>query len=206
MFSRLCSRLTKNSRPTKINLHQVYNDKGSFNIGAPFSLKGMSAEGNGPRRATRLPDAADRNDTMPILEIEQKHSRLMPALPHKVLVGGRYVGIMQKDRGAIVIPEGVHQVTIQSMLPFISASADVQVFANQRNHLTFKDRERGWDLLFWIDVALSIAKWFFKLPSPFGLIYEIFTNGYFAVWLIYEWVIRKKYFRFEYTHQPLAAQ
>ena len=32
-----------------------------------------------------------------------------------------------------------------------------------------------------------------------NLIYNIVTNGYFAVWLIYEWVIRKRYFRIQQT-------
>ena len=32
------------------------------------------------------------------------------------------------------------------------------------------------------------------LIAPWTRIYEIFTNGYFILWLLYEWKIRKKYY------------
>ena len=35
------------------------------------------------------------------------------------------------------------------------------------------------------------------LPEPWGLIYEILSNGFFAVWLLRVWIIRKKYFKVE---------
>ena len=31
------------------------------------------------------------------------------------------------------------------------------------------------------------------LIAPWTRIYEIFTNGYFILWLFYEWKIRKNY-------------
>ena len=36
-----------------------------------------------------------------------------------------------------------------------------------------------------------------NLPEPWGLIYEMLSNGFFAVWLMRVWIIRKKYFKVE---------
>ena len=85
---------------------------------------------------------------------------------------------------------------IQSMIPFIYAEKEIGV-KRGANTVTFSDREKFWDILFTIDLVLVIVKLFITLPDNLDLIYKIVTNGYFAIWLIYEWVIRKRYFRIE---------
>ena len=63
--------------------------------------------------------------------------------------------------------------------------------------LEFSDREQVWDALFVVDVVLWVVKRFLHLASPWTWLYEVFTNGYFVLWLIYEWRIRNHYFKFE---------
>lgn len=52
--------------------------------------------------------------------------------------------------------------------------------------LEFSDREQVWDALFVVDVVLWVVKRFLHLASPWTWLYEVFTNGYFVLWLIYE--------------------
>lgn len=141
---------------------------------------------------------------MPTLTIIQKKSRLMPALPHKLFINNQFVGIMKGAEVNIDMPEGDYLVMIQSMIPFFSASMDVTVHDGVRNVLTFSDREKIWDALLVVDMVLWVAELFFELPSPWDVVYQVFTNGYLVAWLIYEWVIRKRYFRMNFGTYKLA--
>ena len=116
-------------------------------------------------------------------------------LPHKIYFNGQLLGIMQRKEIQVKdIPEGKYRLKIQSMIPFLYAEKEIQIKRGE-NTVTFSDREKFWDILFTIDLVLVIVKWFITLPDHINLIYNIVTNGYFAIWLIYEWVIRKRYFR-----------
>ena len=116
-------------------------------------------------------------------------------LPHKIYFNGKLLGIMQRKEILVKdIPEGRYRLKIQSMIPFLFAEQEIQI-KRGANTVIFSDREKFWDILFTIDLVLVIAKLFLKLPDHINMIYNIVTNGYFAVWLIYEWVIRKRYFR-----------
>jgi len=137
---------------------------------------------------------------MPILRIIQKRAKFGLAIPHKLWINGRMLGIMKDKEVNIEMPAGLYTVTIQSMFPFLSATTQVRVGEGAVNVLSFHDREKWWDYLFTIDMVLWIAEFFFTLPAPWGLVYKICTNGYFVIWLLYEWIIRKRYFLFE-TYQ-----
>lgn len=104
------------------------------------------------------------------------------------------MGIMQSKIVDIAIPQGCYTIKIQSMIPFLSSSLPVTIADNDAVMVAFHDREKWWDYLFVIDLLCWIANFFFTLPSPWALIYKITTHGYFILWLIYEWIIRKKYF------------
>ena len=120
-------------------------------------------------------------------------------LPHKIYFNDQLLGIMQrKDIQVKGIHEGKYLLKIQSMIPFLYAEQEIKIKRGE-NTVTFCDREKFWDILFTIDLVLVIVKWFITLPDNINLIYNIVTNGYFAVWLIYEWVIRKRYFRIQQT-------
>lgn len=118
-------------------------------------------------------------------------------LPHKIYFNGQLLGIMQRKEIQVKgIPEGRYRLKIQSMIPFIFAEKDIDI-KRGANAVTFSDREKFWDILFTIDLVLVIVKLFITLPDNINLIYNIVTNGYFALWIVYEWVIRKRYFKIE---------
>ena len=129
------------------------------------------------------------------LVITSKMSRLMRKIPHKMLINSRFVGIMQTPEVVVDMPSGQYELTIQSMFPYFSSTQIVTVQEASETHLEFADRELWWDILFVVDIVLWIVKRFLHLAAPWTWIYEIFTNGYFVLWLIYEWRIRKNYFR-----------
>ena len=134
---------------------------------------------------------------MAILHIVQRRGKFSVNVPHKLLIDGQYIGIMKDKKVSIEMPMGEYLITIQSMIPFISASQRVSLTPRSETTLTFADRERWWDMLFVLDVVLWSVKRFLHLAAPWTWIYEIFTNGYFVLWLLYEWRIRKRYFKFE---------
>ena len=129
------------------------------------------------------------------LTIEKDCSNLIARLPNRIFINGRFVGIMQQKKVGIMIPEGIYSIMIQSPLPFLYATDQVEIQKDVNNIVVFKNRERIWDILFTIDLILWIAGFFFTLPEPWGMVYEIATNTFLAIWLIYEFCIRKKYYR-----------
>ena len=140
---------------------------------------------------------ADREIVMARLHIVQKHGKFAMNVPHKLLIDGQFVGIMKDKQVSIEMPMGEYAITIQSMIPFISATQHVTMSPRSETTLEFSDREKWWDVLFVVDVVLWIVKRFLHLAAPWTWIYEIFTNGYFVLWLLYEWRIRNHYFKFQ---------
>lgn len=130
------------------------------------------------------------------LNIVRKSGKLSLQIPHKVLINGRLIGIMKDRSVSIEMPAGNYRLTIQSMFPFLYTSEIIDVVNGRETTLEFSDRERWWDILFVADILLWTLKRFLHLAAPWTWIYEIFTNGYFVVWLFYEWRIRKHYFNF----------
>ena len=128
------------------------------------------------------------------LEIEDLSKMMGMSFPHKILFNGKQVCIMKKKAKISGIPCGKYKLTIQSMFPFISAETEIDIRQGE-NKITFTDKETLWDVLFSIDLILMVVHWFVHLPDNIDLIYKIVTNGYFILWLIYEWAIRKKYFK-----------
>ena len=118
-------------------------------------------------------------------------------IPHKVLIDGHLLGVMQGREVTIELPMGEYDVTIQSMVPFISGTEHVEVGLREDIMLTFSDREAVWDWLMVVDMVLWVLKRFMNLAAPWTWIYEVFTNGYFVLWLVYEWRMRNRYFKFE---------
>ena len=133
------------------------------------------------------------------LVLHCKMGKMMSRLPRKIWVSGQFIGVMQQPEVSIQMPPGIYQITIQSMIPYFSASETIQLLPDETKSLEFRDRERGWDILFGIDIVLWIVKRFLHLAAPWTWIYEIFTNGYFVLWLLYEWRIREKYYAIKVT-------
>lgn len=116
-------------------------------------------------------------------------------IPHYLLVNGYMVGIMRDDEIHVQLPQGIYQVTIRSMYKFIQSSIQVTIPAGQRVTLMYYDKERLWNILFNIDLVLWVLKRFLHFPDPWDLIYEIISNGFFVVWMLRLWIIRKRYFK-----------
>ena len=86
------------------------------------------------------------------LTIEQKHGKFAMNVPHKLLIDGRMMGIMKDRRVSLEMPMGEYEITIQSMIPFISASQRVALPLRGEVTLVFSDREKWWDVLFVVDI------------------------------------------------------
>lgn len=141
-----------------------------------------------------------RNFVLPMARLiiaQQKKGKLNIPIPHYILINGKMLGLMRTPSVSIEVPPATFEVRIQSMFRWFYSSAVVSTHEETDTFIEFTDREKWWDILFAVDIILWCVKGLFHLSSPWTWIYEIFTNGYFAAWLIYEWVIRKRYFRLE---------
>ncbi|GEM_PF-973376 len=118
------------------------------------------------------------------------------SLPHYLLVNGQMIGVM-KRAVKLEIPDGRYLVTVRSTVRFIESSVWAEVHENTENCVEFGDREKYWDIIFWIDMVLWLVKRIIDVGAPWGMIYEICSNGFFAVWMLRVWIIRKNYFRLE---------
>ena len=116
-------------------------------------------------------------------------------LPHKILIGGQLLGLMRTPSVAINIPQGIYEVTVQSVFPFIKTSAIVKVDEGADNVMEFEDKEKYWDIVFSLDMILWITSLFLDLQKPYSTVYHIISEGLFAIWLIHIVVMRKRYFR-----------
>lgn len=138
---------------------------------------------------------------MATLTITAGRTKFSLQIPHKILINGQFIGIMKSSEIKIQMPAGNYQIAIQSIIPYFGSTTMVKVEEGIDNILTFSDREKWWDILFGIDLILWFAKLFFELPHPWELLYKISTNGYFILWIIYELIIRKRYFKLDYQQK-----
>lgn len=124
----------------------------------------------------------------------------MPALPHKLFINDQFVGLMQTPKVDVELPQGTYQVRIQSIIPLLSSTTLVRIAEGMRNVLTFFDKEKLWDIVFWVALLLELVHLFLDLPRPWNIAYHIVDNGLFILWLCYEWAIRKRYFGLTFNH------
>ena len=129
------------------------------------------------------------------LIIIQKKRKFTPMLPHRILIGGQMLGLMRTPSVAINMPQGIYEVTVQSVFPFIRTSATVKVDEGVDNVMEFEDKEKYWDIVFSLDMILWAASLFIELQKPYSTIYHIVSEVLFLIWLIHIIVVRKKYFR-----------
>lgn len=139
------------------------------------------------------------------LTIIQRKRRFVPLLPHKILIGGQMIGLMRTPAVHIEIPQGVYEITIQSLFPFIRTSAVVKIDEGVENIMEFEDKEKYWDMLFSFDMLLWIGSLFIELQKPYSTIYHILSEGFFAIWLIHIIVIRNRYFKITTYKKSVSA-
>lgn len=120
--------------------------------------------------------------------------KLMAMIPHYLLINDQLLGAFKGNEAHINLPPGRYKVTIRSMYKFIESTIDVYIPIGESKRLTFTDRDKVWNWLFNIDLVLWLLKRILHVPEPWGTIYEIVSNGFFAIWLLRIWIIRKHYF------------
>ena len=128
----------------------------------------------------------------------------MAMIPHYLLINDQLLGVIKGNEAHVNLPPGRYKVTIRSMYKFIESLADVYVPIGESKRLTFTDKDKIWNWLFNIDLVLWFLKRILHVPEPWGTIYEMVSNGFFAVWLLRILIIRKSYFNIE-EKQPKDA-
>lgn len=103
------------------------------------------------------------------------------------MMRGREIGIR--------LPAGTYVVTIRSIYRFIESSLNVSVNEGTSVNVTFDNSEKLWNVLFNVDLVIWIVKCFLQFGEPWDVIYEVAGNGFFVVWLLRIWIIRKRYFK-----------
>lgn len=79
----------------------------------------------------------------------------------------------------------------------VSSTTRLEMPFGNESTITFRDRERLWNILFDIDLVLWLVSLFVAMP----LAYKIISDAFFAIWLIRLIIIRKRYYIIE-TEQP----
>ena len=133
---------------------------------------------------------------MSLLTISSKRKQLVN-LPHYLLIDGQLLGLMKGKPVNIQLPAGNYEITVRSAYKFIESTIAVRIGDEECKKVVFSDREKFWNWLFNLDLVLWLIKRFITIPAPWGGIYEIVSNGFFAIWLLRIWIIRKRYFKLE---------
>jgi len=145
------------------------------------------------------------------LTVRYKHKGMMARLPRQIRLNGQSVGVLQHREARITLPAGNYFLTVAFGGPLrigkktidLSVSTTEPVRAEEGAPVTveFSDRERIWNILFDIDLVLWLAEFFITLPEPWGLVYKIASDAFFAVWMLRIWLIRKKYYKFNISRE-----
>lgn len=159
---------------------------------------------------------------MAIIHIRYKGGRFSAKLPRLVLLNGQPIGLMQTGNADVKVPEGNYMLTVQfggrmTLYPrtaktavgrwlqkkhwqpdmSVGSTTPLHVNAGQELTVSYMDRERIWNILFDIDLVLWLAEFFITLPDPWHLVYKILSDGFFLIWMVRMYLIRKTYYRME---------
>ena len=150
---------------------------------------------------------------MATLLIKESSERSLMRLPHLIELNGQTIGVLGavgKDAykemlrpnlppriARIALPAGHYTLCIRSLFRWFYATAELQVEEGRQTIVTFADKEKYWDWVFWIDMAAWLLKLILHLGRPWSIIYEIVSDGLLLVWLIHEIAIRKTYFKIQ---------
>ncbi len=147
-----------------------------------------------------------------MLTIRHQRHLLEPRLPLFVFIDGHYLATMKNDEMDIDLPVGDYSLRLQFGGPVslrlvnrifhtdksidlsLSTTTPVHIkpgHREERQAVTFSDREQLWNLLFDIDLVAWIVSLFVTFPP----VYKIISDAFFAVWLIRLIVIRKHYYK-----------
>lgn len=142
---------------------------------------------------------------MPILTLQrQERSRFM--LPYLILVNEQPIGLMRTHEVHLEMPPGTFSIAVRLVFgvgrrQFSIGGERVVTLGAEPQQLRITDRERWWNLLFTLDLIVWLAALCLPLfgfddfpPHPWNIVYHVLSDGFFALWLLRIWVIRKRYF------------
>lgn len=142
---------------------------------------------------------------MSLLTINHSRSFLNAYIAHQILIDGHSVGIMKGEKVSFQIPSGQYDITIQSMIPFFSATQTVQIPLRGETILTFSEPDKWMDSILAIDILFFVLTFFITIPSPWYGAYKVISDGFFVLWIVWMWCIRKKYFRIRISHKSQSS-
>ncbi len=143
------------------------------------------------------------------LLISHKQGKLSLNLPYGVFINGAPVGLMRTQQVRVSLPAGQYDIRVQfggalrvgkkgRILDFsLSGEKRVRVSEEALTCVDFSDKERAWNILFDIDLALWAIMLFVTIPSPWNLVYHILSDGFFLIWVVRLIIVRKKYYRLD---------
>ena len=138
---------------------------------------------------------------MAILTLHRKPLIGKFALPLWVFVNGQPVGMMRGETASIRIPAGTFSLAVRLVFRIwkwtleIGGEDVVTTSEDFPTSIRITDRERLWNILFDIDLAVWLASLFFTLPGPWNIIYHILSDEFFVVWIVRIILVRKRYFQ-----------
>lgn len=122
--------------------------------------------------------------------------------PYIVTINGKALGITRLPKIQIEMPAGEYKIGVRYAFLLwkwelsLSSETDVVIKEDETLEYEFYHDEQIWNILFDIDLILWIEELFFTLPHPWNIIYKVCSNGFFILWIIRLFVIRKRYFKF----------
>ena len=138
---------------------------------------------------------------MSALTIRHKDEFSLLPMPYIIAINGRNVGIMRKNEVRIDgMPQGLFEVTVKCGAMFkgkeLMVSGTTTVDMNDEKDVTveFCSHERVWNILFDIDLILWIVEFFVAMSEPWNFVYKIASDGFFLIWMLRVWIIRKRYY------------
>ena len=135
--------------------------------------------------------------------IRHKQGLIKLPLPYFIYINGQFVGFMRGDETKGVLPAGSYHVEIKLPLRLfkwdvsLSSSARLTIKEFETKTIVFQDREQWWDRLFTIDLVLYLTSFFITIPSPWNIVYHVLSDGFFLIWLIRLWRIRRNFFKID---------
>lgn len=137
---------------------------------------------------------------MPILTLHRRQMFKL-SIPYWVFINEHPIGIMQGKEVSIELPPAQFDLSIKILFRLfkwqfsIGGKRKVLLSEGEHLHLRITDKERWWNILFDIDLVLWLVRFFVVFHYPWNIVYEIVSNGFFAIWLARIWFIRNRYFK-----------
>ncbi|MDY6270762.1 MAG: hypothetical protein SPL43_05180 [Prevotella sp.] len=124
-----------------------------------------------------------------------KPGKRFPPLPRVICIDNQPLCMMKGQPIAISLPAGTYKVTVRSGgFRFIEGSVMVSLDAASERRMTVGDREKWWNAVFNIDLAYWFITLFLHIGQPWSTVYDVLSYGFFTLWLVRLWLIRKHYY------------